>query len=766
MESSSSEQYTGNPFDEPDSKPEEKKPGLLKGLGSLKKSRRSSKKVNETEETSSPEKKESPSGHGLSFNGIKKALRRQSQVEEPTSPDKKEPFGALGARLSKIYHKKDDKKKEEESKSPEKESPGASGFLVGKLRSTVKAKKKIDFNEKEEDNNNTEGPGQQEEKVDVADEPLSVMEINGLIEKRELQKAFRHIKFREDKLIVVYQSQDIYENITELTNGAKDVDLLYGSLFNKMRAIVKETLHQDPVDENLVASLVGVIETEAISHANPSVTSGTSEIVLGQPRRWRHLWKEAVKDSVAKRVESVPLYLTEEGWLPNHLEKLRLTTVEDLAKVKNTFMSLYPENFSVCSTYLQSFHDSLSSHLQRNIVPQALQFSQLYSLLDWILNTYKSEKFMGSPELQPEMKAAASLHPPLEGESLEKLKRAYEAALQETVERYLNNILDMEKRKWEDEKEVEEETLEDTAHLPLFIDTEIIGSHVRESAKLSQELETSAIQICVEHLGSFSTRLQEAFIAWSGNQFTAVSVQYSVLYINSLVRLRHNTTQSDEEPFLEARSSLEAATDKLKQHLFHLFSKETKPQFQKLITKSWLNNGTEFSVIMKSAKILCPYVKHLISPHNTEVACRVHKYMVKEYIAQIMKRRLSLNALNRKRAAHKMKEEGDMISDAAEKMGSDRKRMNGIVKCLAEIIECRKKDEIMTLLSHLYIDCPDISEEHILCILHLHGMGRSKKILDHLEKLQEHPVEEERDRLFSEIDCVAHVACIPCRLLA
>ncbi|XP_040189713.1 exocyst complex component 3-like protein 4 [Rana temporaria] len=750
-----------NPFEDPESKTGEKSQGLTNPFGNFRISKKNSKKAQEAEEPNSPEK-ESTAGFGQTSKDSKK--KRHSQAEKLNSPDKESSFGQLGVRLSKIYHKKHEHA--EEPNSPDKkESPGGSGSLVNKLKTSMKVKKKIDFNEHEGYNKKDELG--QEDKMEAVEEEevlLSVMQINELIHGRQLQKAFRSIKFMEDKLIEESQGDNYYENITEFTIRAKDVDLLYGSLFNMVRSIVKETLVQE-VDDSLVATLVHVIENETIVHENTSVPLGSSEIILGQPRRWKHLWREAVKDSVVKRVESVPLNPKEESWLPKHLETLKANTLIDLIKVKNSLMSLYPEDYKVCSIYLRSFHDALSSHIQKNVVTYASELSQLYSLLNFTMKKYKSKEFMANPELHPEMNAA-TLPPVIGGECLEKLKKDYNTALQGIIKRYYHNILEMEKNKWEKEVEVEEETFEE---LPLHTDIEhIIGTHVRESSKLSEELERSAFHICVEHLGSFSTRLQETFMGWSGNNFKLLSIQYSVVYINSLTKLRHNTTQSDADECRVAETNINTAIETLKQHIFHLFTRDTKPQFQKLITKKWLKKSAAFSAIMKSAKILCQCVKYLSSPHGKEMACRAHKYLVKEYIAQIMKRKVSLNPLNRKKAAEKMKEESKLFNSVADEMGSDREGLFEVISCISEIIGSKKKEEIKPKLEDLHHLYPDVSEEHILCILHVQGTGRSRKLLEHFHQLQRNrqPPNEPGDRLFSEIDCVTQVACFSCNFSA
>ncbi|KAM5130002.1 uncharacterized protein ACMZJ9_020469 [Mantella aurantiaca] len=641
-----------NPFEEPEPKSGEKSQGLLNTFGNFRISKKNTKKPHEAEEQSSPEK-ESPAGLGHIFKGTKKGLKRQSQVEEAISPDKKDTFGQLGVRLSKIYQKKHENA-EEGNSSEKKESSGASASLVNKLKTSMKAKKRIDFNERED--NKMEELGREDIMETVEEEELlSVMQINELIHSRQLQKAFRSVKLKEEKLMEESRGDSYYENMTEFTIRARDVDLLYGSLLNTARSVVMETLELE-VDEPLVASLVYVLENEAVAHRNTSAPLGNSEVVLGQPRRWKQLWKEAVRDSAAKRVASVPLNVAEEAWLPKHLEDLMDRTVRDLVKVKKSLVGLYPEEYKVCALYLRSFHDALSSHIQNNV---------------------------------------------------------------------------------------------------------IIGTHVRESSKLSEELEKSSFLICVEHLGAFSTRLREDFMKWSENTFSLLSVQYSVVYINSLLKLRHNATQSDADQCRAAETQLNTAIEALKQHIFHLFSTDTKPHFQKLITKKWLKKSTAFSAIIKSARILCQCVTYLTPPHHKEMARRAHKYLVKEYIAQIMKRKMSLSQLNRKKAAERMKEEGNLFNMAAEEMGSEGEGLYEVIHCISEIIGAKKKEEIKPRLEELHHLYPDVSEDHILCILHVQGTGRSKKLLEHFHQLQKdhQPAGEPEDKLFSEIDCVTHVAC-------
>ncbi|XP_073494461.1 exocyst complex component 3-like protein 4 isoform X1 [Phyllobates terribilis] len=743
-------------------KPLQKNQSFLKKIDNFRKSKRN-QKLSEEKEPNSPEKLEPQLGKDQNARSSKRSIKRQSCVDEPGSPDKVEGFGSLVSRLSKKSPNKLEKK--EEPSSPESKGPEETSSLVDKLRRSVRAKKKVDYNGAEKNATSEEPKREDKEEPQM----LSVMEINGLIQSQELIKAFENVKLMEDKLLEECGANDFHENVTEFTIRGRDVDLLYGSLFNMMRSIVKDSLGQDQVDEPLICSVLSVIKKEAEAHKNPIKTPVNSEIpLLGQPRGWKKLWKEAVKDSVSKRVESLPLKDEEKGWLMTHLETLKSTTMEDLKKVKNSLRALYPEEYDVCGTYVRSYQDALTSHLQKNLLPAASEFSQLYGLLDWIMNQYESDKFMGNPELHKEINPF-SLRPLLEGEGLEKLKKDYNRTLQETIRTYLNNIIEMEKKNWENGEEVEKLILTDSCHLPIYTDIEeIIGTHVRNSATLCEELEISASNACIEELGTFTTRLQAAFQDGVGTSFTDLFVQYTVVYVNSLTKLRHNTTQSDAEQCRCAEINLNNAIKSLKQNFIQLFKKDTKPQFHKIITKNWLMKNTAFNAIMKSTGILCRCLKYLLPPHDKDFAHEIHQYLVTEYISQTMKRKLSLNHSERKKAAQKMNEEAGLINKAADDMGSHLDNLHRAIHCISEIIGAKKKDDIKAKLEQLFRLYPDVSKDHILCLLHLHGVRNSSSLLAHFQKLQEGQQQNlslqdnQQPRIFSGIDCTPQVACFVC----
>lgn len=70
----------------------------------------------------------------------------------------------------------------------------------------------------------------------------AVMEINELIQKRQLLEAFASIKYLEDETITERDADRYKDNPQEFVRKSKDVDLLYNSITNVIQAIVVGTL--------------------------------------------------------------------------------------------------------------------------------------------------------------------------------------------------------------------------------------------------------------------------------------------------------------------------------------------------------------------------------------------------------------------------------------------------------------------------------------------------------------------------------------------
>ncbi|NWH66146.1 EX3L4 protein, partial [Geococcyx californianus] len=330
--------------------------------------------------------------------------------------------------------------------------------------------------------------------------------INELIQKRQLLEAFASIKYLEDETIAERDAEKYKDNPQELERKSKDVDLLYNSITNAIQSIVVGTLEHPTVDDTMLTSLVTLIAREEAAHPNTGNNTGPGSDLLGTPRKWREEWKEAVKESARKRVQSIPMASKEEenSWLDLHLDLLQKYLREDLLKIKISVKKCYPEEYQVCDVYVEAFHKAIASHLQ-DVSQRLLELNELYTFLNWVANTYRSEHFLGHPDLKPEVKTE-NLSLLLTPADWDKLKSNYIISAKGKIKSYFGNILRMEvTEKWE--KEVHPEVKENLYHSSLSFDIQtIIGEHMKITGAISRSLEKKTLELSLEELHDFILR--------------------------------------------------------------------------------------------------------------------------------------------------------------------------------------------------------------------------------------------------------------------
>lgn len=129
-----------------------------------------------------------------------------------------------------------------------------------------------------------------------------------------------------------------------------------------------------------------------------------------RPRRLRQKWQESVEEAADASLPLTSEYVT--GELQRFLDRLRAQVVDDLGAASRNVVSIYPEEYQPflvspaphrelqCRTntgvpncccpqvYLQGYHHAVARRL-KSIADHELEISDIYSLLDWLHNTYR-----------------------------------------------------------------------------------------------------------------------------------------------------------------------------------------------------------------------------------------------------------------------------------------------------------------------------------------------------------------------------------------
>ncbi|XP_030130907.4 exocyst complex component 3-like protein 4 isoform X1 [Taeniopygia guttata] len=591
--------------------------------------------------------------------------------------------------------------------------------------------------------------------------PLSVMEINELIQKRQLLEAFASIKLMEDETISERDSEKYSDNPQELVRKSKDVDLLYSSITNAIKSIVEGTLEDPTLQHTMLTSMVTLIALEEAAHSSTDNAARPGSDLLGRPRKWREQWREAVNESARKRVLKAPMASREEttSWLDLHLHFLQEHLREDLLKIKSSVKKCYPEEYQVCDTYVEAFHNAIASHLQE-LSQGPLDFHELYTLLDWVANTYQSEHFLGHPQLKPEVKTE-NLSLLLTPADWDKLKNDYITSAKGKIKSYFGNILRLEvTEKWE--KEVHLEEKENLYHASLSFDIQtIIGQHVKLSGAISRSLETKMLELCMAELLEFIPRFEQEFMAWSTAQDSPIFVPYLVAYINNF----HDLVSGLETVFKVNTEELQKILAALTRNFTNIFltklKTKTQPLLKKILTKNWILAVERPDSLASAVSQFSEHLQHMREPLGQELLHEVHKYVVKEYVTQIIKPRWKMNRETRQQVSRKMSLEAAIIHSALIDQGSHADWLLPIIDHIANIIGEKKKDKIKAYVKELCLDYPDIRKEHVLAILALRGLGRARRaaIFRQVRHAQESSDGGKGSTLFTEIDVPVICSC-------
>ncbi|NXH15376.1 EX3L4 protein, partial [Bucco capensis] len=532
--------------------------------------------------------------------------------------------------------------------------------------------------------------------------------INELIQKRQLLEAFASIKYLEDETIAERDAEKYKDNLQEFVRKSKDVDLLYNSITNMIQSIVMGTLEQPTVEDTMLTSLVTLIAREEAAHPNTDNATGPGSDLLGTPRKWREQWREAINESARKRVLNVPMASREEesSWLDLHLNFLQKHLSQDLVKIKSSVKKCYPKEYHVCDIYVEAFHRAIASHLQ-GLSQRLLEFSEFYTLLNWVANTYHSELFLGHPDLKPEVKTE-NLSPLLTPADWDKLKNNYIASAKGKIKSYFENILRLEvTEKWE--KEVHPEVKENLYHSSLSFDIQtIIGEHMKISGAISRSLETKMLELCLAELHEFIPRFGEEFTAWSTTQDSPIFASCFTAYINSF----HDLVSGLETVFKANTEKLQKITAALTRSFTNIFLNKLRtraqPLLRKILTKDWIWATERPDSLAAAISQFSKHLQHMRQPMGQELLRDVHKYVVREYIMQVIKPRRRMNGETRQQVSEKMNQEAKILNHMLIDQGSDSSWLLPAIHHIANIIGENKKDKIKEHVRELCQDYPDI----------------------------------------------------------
>ncbi|XP_074069264.1 exocyst complex component 3-like protein 4 isoform X2 [Macrotis lagotis] len=573
--------------------------------------------------------------------------------------------------------------------------------------------------------------------------------VSDLIAERQLLKAFSKLSQLEVSLVEDQHSGRFKDDRTAYARQVMDICLHYDMMADEIRNIVEETLSQPGVDSEALLCVAQLIEKEEEVHPAHLPNSD----FLRAPRKWRHLWEEAVKKSALERVGRVDQGMSEPT-LANLLSDFGRVMKQDLMKIRQEVQPCYPEDFPVWKTYVDAFHAALSARLQE-LLQKAQGFEQLYVIMDWVANVYCSNDFLGSLDLTHDVTTMPKLLAP---EVWEKLESDYTKFLETKIKNCFDNILKLELDRW---SEREHPTLlQGLYHSPISIDIHmLVGEHVNTARAISLGLEATTLQILEQSLNDFILRFEKRFLDLDTAKDQNLFLPYLCVYINAFQELKISLPVKFVNSFKNVETTLLNMISRFrKQMLIHLHQ-ETQVLFKEIGSKTWLTSD-KLQPIMEKTVTFAQHLKHLVQPHSQESLHEIHCYVIREYVAHVLRPRERLRGADRVASAQKMSQESDAIASTFHSLGSEASWLGLVIPHISVILSETYKDDIGQHIEVLIMDYPDIRQEHVAAILALRKLGRRRNqlLLRHAQVLlKKAPKTFPGQTLFEEIDVPASV---------
>ncbi|XP_054653562.1 exocyst complex component 3-like protein 4 [Dunckerocampus dactyliophorus] len=550
--------------------------------------------------------------------------------------------------------------------------------------------------------------------------PLSVMQINKLIEMEVLEEA--HLNLLALRVEFQQEWQRCGQDSSmELAKKEKDLSILYADLRHKLMSIVRTSVSLPSRNKGLLVHVARIVQEEDKRAQEPGGLQGS----------WMDAWREAVGEGVREKVESIHLEQSHlnASWLAVHLGLLGKAVVEDLEMVKRDIRWSYPPSFRVFSTYVESYHATIRQHLNK-LLQQATHLKDLYALLDWIVHRYHSERIMGSPALQPDMKDE-NPDLQLDEDFLLQLTEKFCTTVKEEMKAFLDRLIELENEDmWTSRQhpDKEEDFFNSDFHMDIW--TKVKGNVVN-ARRIDAQLEQKVIISCLQELKDFPKRFDAAFQQYcSPLRPQTLWSEYHVTYINSFTALLHHMEAYEHQcaGLVETlKKEVMWLLYKLLQGLEDQFKEEVKPYLRRMMTRKWLTNDDDFNQLFTRTELLSRHCDAMRPPHGQVLAGRLHHHVMKEYVGQLMKNNYSCKNRKHEKAAATMRAQCSKLRELFQDMRSSEEWLYPVGDRLSDIIGQKDKADIKNHLQSLLEQYPDFSSTHLTAVLTFRGLLRGRE---------------------------------------
>ncbi|XP_060684468.1 exocyst complex component 3-like protein 4 isoform X3 [Hemiscyllium ocellatum] len=497
-----------------------------------------------------------------------------------------------------------------------------------------------------------------EDKLYFSDGPddCKVTEVQKLMQDRRFKEVNSWLDQHKDR----YSSlkKPIVNNMQ--TNPKQRTILDVDSLLEELKSNISSfsgTL--PPEQEEFILLVYRVVELEDDRVAQLKEELETDSLESERTKDWKQQFTEIVKLFVQNQI---PLFL--KNGAENDVDKY----VTKLQKIVLTnILSLSNKN-EIFKIFAQAYHACIFHHL--NQVFQAdLDIEDLFNVLSWVTHKYKSEEFMGHPEIKDITLKASMLDPFLEARCVYSASEKLISTVQSEINVRLSRSLKMEDVTW--------------SQLPAKIKQEM-NHFIKKAEHISEAIALRIKSVCAAQLIDFLLSYPEHI-----KKSKDLSCRERMEIVASCIHFRCFLTELSHND-----------TDDFRKCLAVLRNVRTK-ECDELIEK--------------------------IFYHVKTFVARAQFVIIQEYLRVIINSSLRCTSNNRSQISRKIVRDSKQLQQIFANLQSSATCLNQPILDVAEIIHINDINALKTEVAALVCNYPDVRKEHINAILDIRGMMTRKE---------------------------------------
>ncbi|XP_006268014.2 tumor necrosis factor alpha-induced protein 2 isoform X1 [Alligator mississippiensis] len=550
------------------------------------------------------------------------------------------------------------------------------------------------------------------------DKPLTAEQIVELIEDDKLFDAAQYLIALERG----FHTDCSGKSEEELTRDRDEVEKAYELLKQKVFSIIRDSIIIVKKRPELLQHAVKALIEQENEDEKYKSEKPFDKILSSRPRKWKELWMDTVKKSTDERMKEIKG--TTENLSTTALNFLHMgkTMKKDLTIVVQHIKQLYPLQFNVCSAYAECYHDYFASQVEM-IAEFELEDKDVYLILSWVQNLYPND-IIKNPILKNDLEGA-KLGSLLPAKQIKQLEAKYLCNEVANVKNWLGKTLELEIRRWTEEKEPEKPEKYFHNELDFHVLQTIHGGQKR-AEEITPDLGKQASTILLVELSTFLKSYKKALEEFKEkNRQHRYFKETIIANVNNCASFRTHAEKTVSTPD-DTKASILATLNEIENSAYNVLLQdlflELKPLFKKFTQNKWACTESIMEEILKTTSSSLSEFHTLRDPFYKGIMEKIHIHLVREYIVRLMKKRVTLKTPElQQNLAKCITNDASLLQTFCTKNGSEATWLDSVLPKLAEIIRLQDSSAMKIEVAMLAKTYPDISKKHLAAILYIKG---------------------------------------------